>query len=84
MEAVTVPLHSKSAHRTLADLAPSRQSGVQVAGINRGGFRILNPGGDEKLLPGDEVLVLGNSEQIGSFRAIVREETGPGGSTSPI
>jgi CPA2 family monovalent cation:H+ antiporter-2 len=78
MEAVTVPAHSRCAGCTLAALAPTRRSGVQIAGINRGGGRILNPGADETLRAGDEVLVLGNPEQIRAFKASVLEETDRG------
>lgn len=68
METVTLRDDCRHSGKTLAELAPSRHSGVQVAGINRGGLRILNPGGDEKLLGGDDVLVLGNAEQIAAFK----------------
>jgi monovalent cation:H+ antiporter-2, CPA2 family len=78
MEAVTVPAQSRCAGCTLAALAPTRHSGVQIAGITRGGERILNPGAGETLRAGDEVLVLGNPEQIGAFRANVLEEADRG------
>ncbi|MDD2762675.1 MAG: cation:proton antiporter [Opitutaceae bacterium] len=81
IEAVTVPARSKSVGCTLAALAPTRHSGVQIAGINRGGTRILTPGAEEILRAGDEVLVLGNFEQIDAFKAAVREETEPAGSS---
>ncbi len=74
METVEIPPGSKVGGRTLADLAPSRQTGVQVAGINRGGLRILNPGGDEKLLAHDDVLVFGSPDQLAAFKSWVREE----------
>lgn len=73
METVEIPVESKVSGRTLADLAPSRQTGVQVAGINRGGLRILNPGGDEKLLAHDDVLVFGSPDQLAAFKAWVSE-----------
>ncbi|WP_415908265.1 cation:proton antiporter [Oleiharenicola sp. Vm1] len=75
METCELPLDSKLAGRTLAELAPTRHCGVQVAGIHRGGLRILNPGGDEKLLPRDDVLVLGSPDQIAAFKAWAREGT---------
>lgn len=76
METCELPPDSKLAGRTLAELAPTRHCGVQVAGINRGGLRILNPGGDEKLLPNDDVLVLGTPDQIAAFKVWAREGTG--------
>ena len=73
MEAVTVPANSEMNDRSLVDLSLSRTFGVQVAGINRGGRRMLNPGGEEKLLGGDDVLVLGSPDQIAAFKASLRE-----------
>ncbi|MCF7688962.1 MAG: cation:proton antiporter [Cephaloticoccus sp.] len=67
METVVVPGNSGLANRTLAELAPTHQVGVQVTGIHRQGVRILNPGGEEKLLPHDEVLLLGTETQISAF-----------------
>ena len=58
---------------TLAELAPSRRCGVQVAGLHRGEQRLLNPGGDEHLRVGDDVLVLGSPDQIAAFRTWVNE-----------
>jgi CPA2 family monovalent cation:H+ antiporter-2 len=78
MEAIMVPARSTCVGSTLAALAPTRHSGVQIAGISRNGCRIVNPGAGETLRGGDEVLVLGNPEQIDAFRAMVREETEPG------
>lgn len=73
MESVAVSAESPLAGRTLAELAVSKVYGIQVAGINRGGERLLNPGGSDKLLVGDDVLVLGGPEQIGAFKAEARK-----------
>jgi CPA2 family monovalent cation:H+ antiporter-2 len=72
MESVELPPGSGMHGRTLAELAISKEFGLQVAGINRYGQRILNPGGDEKLFTGDNVLVLGSPDQIKSFKATLR------------
>jgi CPA2 family monovalent cation:H+ antiporter-2 len=73
MESCELPPDSALVGKTLAELAPTRQVGVQVAGINRGGLRILNPGGDEKLLPHDDVLILGTPDQIAAFKGWMRD-----------
>ena len=78
MEAVMIPAAGPCVGSRLAALASTRRTGVQVAGINRGGRRILNPGADETLLGGDEVLLLGTPEQIDAFRAYVRGEAESG------
>ena len=72
MESVEVPPGAGLHDRTLADLALSREFGLQVAGINRHGRRILNPGGDERLFTGDNILVLGSPDQIAAFKGTLR------------
>ena len=68
MESVTIPLHSRAAGHSLAELSPARTHGVQIAGVNRRGLRILNPSADERLQIADEVLVLGAPPQIREFK----------------
>lgn len=73
MEALTVPEWSRAAGRTLGVLSPAQHHSVQIAGVNRGGRRILNPTAQETLYPGDEVLVLGAPLHIAEFKAWLRE-----------
>lgn len=73
MEVVDVPPGSALRRRTLIELEPTSKVGVQIAGINRDGTRILNPKGDEQLLEGDEVLLLGTREQIAAFTKWAQE-----------
>jgi CPA2 family monovalent cation:H+ antiporter-2 len=73
MEAVELPPGCGLHGRTLVEVALSRTFGLQVAGIRRAGQRIPNPGGEEKLFTGDEVLVLGSPDQISSFKASMRK-----------
>jgi CPA2 family monovalent cation:H+ antiporter-2 len=73
MEALVVPLWSRAAARTLGELSPAQYFGVQVAGVHRGGIRILNPSAQETLRGGDEILVLGTPVQIDEFKAWLRE-----------
>ncbi len=72
MEAIELPSGSHLHDRTLAEIALGRAFGLQVAGIQRAGRRILNPRGEEKLQAGDNVLVLGSPDQIATFKASVR------------
>jgi CPA2 family monovalent cation:H+ antiporter-2 len=74
MEALAVPGWSRAAGRTLGEIAPMQSHGVLVAGVNRGGVRILNPRAEEVLQTGDEVLALGTPDQIRNFKAWLREE----------
>jgi CPA2 family monovalent cation:H+ antiporter-2 len=72
MESVELPPGCGLHGRSLAELALGRAFGLQVAGINRGGIRILNPGAEEKLFTNDKVLVLGSPDQIKAFKATLQ------------
>jgi CPA2 family monovalent cation:H+ antiporter-2 len=72
MESIELPPGSGLHDRTLADIALGRAFGLQVAGINRAGRRFLNPGGDEKLYTGDQLLVLGSPDQIQAFKGALQ------------
>jgi monovalent cation:H+ antiporter-2, CPA2 family len=76
MEAVVLPAWSRAAGKTLGLLSPAQNHGVQVAGVHRGGLRILNPSAQEMLRAGDEILVLGTPVQIGEFKQWLRERVG--------
>ncbi len=73
MQALVVPDWSPAGGKSLGELALARRFGVQIAGINRGGVRILNPSAEEILNTGDELLALGTSGQITEFREWLRE-----------
>lgn len=73
MQAIGVPEWSRAAGRSLSELALAQAFGVQIAGINRGGLRLLNPTAEETLRAHDEVLVFGAPSQIKEFKAWLRE-----------
>ena len=73
MDVVTVPEWSRASGRSIAEVNPAKEHQVQIAGIQRGGARILNPGAQEALRPGDELLVLGTPVQIREFRGWLAE-----------
>ena len=53
--------------KTLGELDVRRRFGVSVLAIKRGENLIVNPMGDEKILPGDILVVLGTTEQLSSM-----------------
>jgi trk system potassium uptake protein TrkA len=53
--------------KTLKELDVRRRFGVSVLAIKRGENLIVNPMGDEKILPGDILVVLGTTEQLSSM-----------------
>ena len=73
MEAMLLPPWSRACGHTLGELSPARNHGVQIAGVHRGGLRILNPSAAEMLRSGDEILVLGTPVQINEFKSWLRE-----------
>ena len=53
--------------KTLRELDVRNRFGVSVLAIKRGENLIVNPMGDEKILPGDILVVLGTTEQLSSM-----------------
>jgi K+ transport systems, NAD-binding component len=53
--------------KTLRELDIRKRFGVSVLAIKRGENLIVNPMGDEKVLPGDILVVLGTTEQLSSM-----------------
>jgi CPA2 family monovalent cation:H+ antiporter-2 len=78
MESLTVPEGSAADGRSLGEISPARNHGVQIAGVNRAGTRILNPTGQEVLRAGDELLSLGTPAQLREFRGWLGERPAEG------
>ena len=56
--------NSPAAGKLLGELRLRTKTGASVVGIERAGANIINPGPEEELRPGDEVLLLGSPEQL--------------------
>jgi CPA2 family monovalent cation:H+ antiporter-2 len=82
MESLALAPACRAIGRTLAELSPARAHGVQIAGIHRGGVRILNPGAGEVLCANDELLALGPPQEIREFRLWLAESGPEPGSCS--
>jgi CPA2 family monovalent cation:H+ antiporter-2 len=67
LETVMVPAGSRVG-MTLAELEIPRKTGVLVAGIRRKNEEIINPTGEDRLLEGDDLLVIGEPQQIRHFK----------------
>lgn len=67
IQTVEMPPASGLIGRTLAELAPTSRVGVQIVGIKRAGMHLLNPNPAERFFAGDEVLLLGTTNQIQAF-----------------
>ncbi len=66
-EKILLPARSPAANRTLRELSLIQAHHVQIVGIHRDIRRLLNPDGNETLMPGDELLVLGPPDKIAAF-----------------
>ncbi|MEO6054729.1 MAG: cation:proton antiporter [Chthoniobacterales bacterium] len=66
VELLTAPVHtaSKVAGMRIRDLGIRTVSGASIVAIEREGRSIINPGADEMLACGDQVLLLGSQEQL--------------------
>lgn len=62
----TIPIRpdSPAAGKLIGELRIRSESGASVVGIQREPASIINPGPDEDLRPGDELLLLGTTEQL--------------------
>jgi monovalent cation:H+ antiporter-2, CPA2 family len=79
LESIEVEEECRLAGNALAELEIPRHTGVQIAGVARGDFRMLFPGPFQVLLPGDWLLVVGTRDQIHRFREWIRECGSVGG-----
>ncbi|HZP58864.1 MAG TPA: TrkA C-terminal domain-containing protein, partial [Opitutaceae bacterium] len=78
IETMKIPAWSAAAGRTLGELEAAKNFGVQVAGVRRGGIRILSPGAGERLQAGDDLLMLGAPKQLREFEAWLTAEPANG------
>ena len=80
MEALTIPAWSQASGRTLGELSPAQNHDVQIAGVRRGGLRILNPGAQELLRKHSPTLAggfaVGNVEAAPAELAALRQSLG--------
>jgi len=66
---VRLPENSQAAGKLIGELRLRTETGASIVGIQRDGTSIINPGPDEELRAGDEVLLLGSEAHLASARA---------------
>lgn len=59
--------------KTLEECKLRQTFGINIVAIHRGSKVILAPRGNEKILPQDKLIVLGNDEQIDSFKKNIED-----------
>jgi CPA2 family monovalent cation:H+ antiporter-2 len=73
LESLVVPEDSRLVGNALAELEIPRHTGVQIAGVARGDYRMLFPGPFQVLNADDWLLVVGTRDQIHRFRDWIKE-----------
>ena len=64
LDTMEIPPNSAMIGRSLREIPLRQQTGASIVAIERAGQRLINPGPDEVLHPGDRVLLLGQIEQL--------------------
>lgn len=67
LEQYKVPADCSYIGKPLREMPFRHSTGINIVKIQRGSRSILIPGGDEFIYPGDTLLAVGTSAQIGSF-----------------
>jgi CPA2 family monovalent cation:H+ antiporter-2 len=71
LETVPITAGSIGAGKLIRELQLRTQTGASVVGIERNGTNVINPGPDEELQAGDQVLILGNSDQLAAAKLLL-------------
>lgn len=75
INAVTVSSDFSFAGLTLREMPFRHSSGINIVKIQRGSKSILVPRGDERILPGDILLAVGNTQQLEAFAKDMEEHS---------
>ena len=68
VETLTIAAHSPAAGKLIRELGLRSQTGASIVAIERAGASTVNPGPDEDVLAGDQVLLVGNQKQLDAAR----------------
>jgi len=75
LETLPITAGSIGAGKLIRELQLRTQTGASVVGIARNGVNIINPGPDEELVAGDQVLLLGTGEQLAAAKLLLAKST---------
>lgn len=86
LETFAIGAGGACAGRLIGETAMRTRTGASIVGIGRDGRRIINPGPEEEILVGDQILLLGDRKQLEAARDLLakgpeesREEEAEGG-----
>jgi CPA2 family monovalent cation:H+ antiporter-2 len=72
LQTVSIAPDSPAVGKLIRELELRTRTGASIVAIERGGANIINPGPDEELQAGDQVLLLGTRDQLSAARAALR------------
>jgi CPA2 family monovalent cation:H+ antiporter-2 len=71
LSSVSIAANSPAHRRLIRELALRSETGASIVGIERDGVTMVNPGPDEELLAGDQILLLGQRSQLEKARSFL-------------
>ena len=71
LDSVTISADSPAAGRLIRELRLRTETGATIVGIERAGVTSVNPGPDDELVTGDQVLLLGQRGQLDRARSVL-------------
>jgi CPA2 family monovalent cation:H+ antiporter-2 len=69
VESVAITAESPAAGKRIREIELRTRTGASIVGIERNGASFINPGPEEDIQPGDQVLLLGNRAQLDAGKA---------------
>jgi CPA2 family monovalent cation:H+ antiporter-2 len=79
LETIRIAPDSPAVGKLIHELQLRTQTGASIVVIERGGTNLVNPGADEELRSGDQVLLLGSQAQLAAARTVLHPQgSGPG------
>jgi hypothetical protein len=75
LETVAIAPGSPAAGKLLRELQLRQRTGASAVGIERESLSLPNPGPDEELRPGDQVLLLGSRTQLDAAKRLLLVES---------
>ena len=60
-----------AARRRIIELALRSKTGASIIGLERAGKTTINPGPEDEIEPGDQILLLGNADQLKAAQVLI-------------
>jgi CPA2 family monovalent cation:H+ antiporter-2 len=71
VQTIRLAPRSVAAGQLIREVQLRTRTGASIVGLERNGVAMINPGPDEELQAGDQVLLLGNAAQLAAARAVL-------------